>query len=61
MKEWQDMLNLVERGTITQHLYELWIKDQLDRYNKPIDSGYAIFQDGFMTIPDGIDEELPFN
>lgn len=61
MSEWKDMLNLVERGTITPHLYELWINDQLERYNKPIDIGHIIYQKGFMHIPDGIDEELPFS
>ena len=32
-----------------------------DEYNAPTRPAPADYNDGFMNIPDGIDEELPFN
>lgn len=60
LHEWQDMLRLLNNGTIKASLYKLWLKDQLDKYNEPINSNNHIWDEGTLYIPYSIDEELPF-
>ena len=55
--EWKKIKDLHDNKTIDDELYNLWLEKTLKKYDKPI----VHPSDGFMTIPDGIDEELPFN
>ena len=56
MKEWESIKKLSENidSNTWNRIYELWKKDQLERHSER-------YLDGFMCIPDGIDEELPFS
>lgn len=59
MKEWKDIKDLSQSTNYDfwQKMYKLWKDDQLERASqKPI-----TIWDGFMNIPDGIDEPLPFD
>lgn len=53
--DWQKMREVYNKSIIDDEMYDLWIEKTLKKYNKPI------IHDGFMNIPDGIDDELPFN
>lgn len=55
--EWKKIKDLHDAKTIDDELYNLWIEKTLQKYDKPI----VHPTDGFMDIPDTIDEELPFN
>ena len=55
--EWNDMLKLLKKGTIKNSLYELWLKDQLDKYNIPISSANQLW---VSDLPDS-DDSLPLN
>lgn len=55
--EWNDMLKLLKKGTIKNSLYELWLKDQLDKYNIPISSANQLW---VSNLPDS-DDSLPLN
>lgn len=55
--EWKKIKELHDNKTVDDELYDLWIEKTLQKYNKPI----AHQLDGFMNIPDIIDDELPFN
>lgn len=48
--------DLHDAKTIDDELYNLWIEKTLQKYDKTI----VHPSDGFMEIPDTIDEELPF-
>jgi len=54
--EWEKMKSLHDNKTIDDELYNLWLEKTLKKYDKPI----VHPSDNFMTIPDDIDEELPF-
>ena len=54
--EWKKIKELHDNKTIDDELYNLWLEKTLKKYDKPI----VHPSDGFMTIPDDIDEELPF-
>lgn len=53
--EWKKIKDLHDKKTIDDELYDLWIEKTLKKYDKPISHC-----SGFLNIPDGIDEELPF-
>lgn len=55
--EWKKIKELHDNKTIDDELYDLWIEKTLKKYDTPIKHP----DDGFMKIPDEIDEELPFN
>lgn len=55
--EWKKIKELHDNKTIDDELYDLWLEKTLKKYNKPITHPDA----GFINIPDGIDEEIPFN
>ena len=54
--EWKKIKDLHDAKTIDDELYNLWIEKTLQKYDKTI----VHPSDGFMEIPDTIDEELPF-
>lgn len=51
------MLKLLKKGTIKNSLYELWLKDQLDKYNIPISSANQLWT---PALPDS-DDSLPLH
>lgn len=53
--DWQKMREVHNKSIIDDEMYDLWIEKTLKKYDKPIT------HDGWMNIPNGIDEELPFN
>lgn len=53
--DWQKMREVHNKSIIDDEMYDLWIEKTLKKYDKPIT--YS----GFMDIPDGIDDELPFS
>lgn len=55
--EWKKIKELHDSKTIDDELYDLWMEKTLKKYDRPIKHP----ADGYMPIPDGIDEELPFN
>lgn len=55
-RDWKKMKELRNNQTIDDELYELWIEKTLRKYNTSI-----THHPDFSEIPDGIDEELPFN
>ena len=42
IEEWSDIRNLLDKGTIKRELYDLWLKDQLEKYNIPITTDNTI-------------------
>lgn len=55
--EWKKIKDLHDNKTIDDELYNLWLEKTLKKYDKPI----VHPSHDFWNIPDGIDEELPFN
>lgn len=53
--EWQKMSEMHKKNIVDDELYDLWIEKTMKKYDKPIE------RSDFMNIPDGLDEELPFN
>lgn len=56
IEEWSDMRNLLDKGTIKKDLYDLWLKDQLEKYNVPITTDNVVSYSSSYSFPDG----LPF-
>lgn len=56
-KEWEKIKELHDTQTIDNELYSLWIEKTLRKYDRPVSNPI----NDFMNIPDGLDEELPFN
>lgn len=60
LHEWQDMLRLLNNGTIKKSLYDLWLDDQLEKYNEPISLNNQIWGTGSPRNPSSANEGLPF-
>lgn len=60
LHEWQDMLRLLNNGTIKESLYKLWLKDQFDKYNEPITPNNHICSEESFYPSDSTDNDLPF-
>lgn len=61
LHEWQDMLRLLKNGTIKKSLFELWLKDQLEKYNEPITEENRICDTDFTETLQSSDDTLPFS